>query len=103
MTQAHPQQDSLKQQEDALFAQGEAAMQRGDYEEAIGCFKRTLYFNLDRHDAHYHLGVIFLNSSDILSAIDHLQYAVAIDPANIKSWINLGYARVFAGLSLIHI
>lgn len=90
------EQPAFKDQTDALFAQGQEAIKNGLFDQAVEIFRRVLHVNIDHQESHYQLGLVYMNTGDMESAIDHFQSSVAVDPAHIQSWINLAYARIFA-------
>jgi tetratricopeptide (TPR) repeat protein len=62
------------------------------YDAAIPYYSRALKLDPQSYDAHYGLGVSYLNSNKIAEAIEHFRKAVQADPRSAVARLGLGRA-----------
>jgi len=67
------------------------------YEEAIAYYSRTLKLDAGNYDAHYGLGVSYLNSNQTAEAIEHFRKAARADPQSVFAHLGLGRAQLTGG------
>ena len=66
--------------EQALFNLGNIALNKNDYEKAIGYFKEALRIRKDASDTYLLLARAFVGLEDTDSALKYVEYALAFDP-----------------------
>jgi tetratricopeptide (TPR) repeat protein len=66
------------------------------YDEAITYYSRAVKLDAASYEAHYGLGVSYLNSSRAPEAIDHFRRAVRADPRSAVAHLGLGRALMGA-------
>ena len=76
--------------------EGVALVQQKKYTEAKTVFEQILDKNKNDAEAHYHLGLVFLNrgfkNQDVDEAVDHLEKAVDLNPNNADYQFRYGTA-----------
>jgi LysM repeat protein len=65
--------NSLEEEKDPHFIEGQKRMNALDYDGAIKSFERALQTNPDNSAAHLELGALYENKKDLVSAIYHYQ------------------------------
>jgi tetratricopeptide (TPR) repeat protein len=81
----------------AWISTGEAAERRGDFDAAIGAYRRVLALDPDTALAHASLAVALGTQGRLAEAQRHAEHAVALDPRDAESWSNLGGIRAQRG------
>ena len=84
----------------ATYADAEAAYQAGDYVEARRMFESYITSRPENPWGHYMLGLSAWKSGDLNSADDAFTRAIALDSAQVKSYVNS--ARVLLDLGRNH-
>ena len=77
---------------EAYFNLGVALSRRGDRQEAIKCWSRTVELKPDDHDAHYSLADALEEQKDLDRAIEHYRRTVQIKPDHLLAQGRLGVA-----------
>ena len=93
---ASPRSDSGAQQ-DPQFAQGEKAVKRGDYAEAIRLFEGVVAKDSKNADAYNMLAYSIRKSGDAARAIPIYEKALAIDPKHKGAHEYIGEAYLVLG------
>jgi tetratricopeptide (TPR) repeat protein len=81
----------------AEFAEAEALIQRGSYEEAKARIQEQLDRNPSDVEAYNLLGIIYSDQKDYGSAVQILQKALSVDPKSLRTHNNLGNAYFAQG------
>jgi tetratricopeptide (TPR) repeat protein len=74
------------------FSKGMAAYTSGDYNLAARCFNAAIAARHDAADAHYYLGLAYLNSHRVEDAVDCFVMATHFRPAFAPAWYSLAMA-----------
>lgn len=77
---------------EALFNEGIANYQRGNFEQAIQAFSAAILLQPDKPDLYVNRGSAYTNVGRIDEAIADYQKAIAIDPAYAEAYVGRGAA-----------
>src|SRR6266567_6352062 len=96
-----PEEPDAKKEEAARLA--DRAVKRaneGNYEKAIGIYKRVLELQPSFHEARRDLAMAYMEIGDVENATNHLIEVLRLDPKDAWSWVVLGnlYIREKADL-----
>jgi tetratricopeptide (TPR) repeat protein len=97
---SYPEEADAKREEAArLAARAVKRAERGNYEKAIGIYKRVLELQPSFHAARRDLAMAYVEIGDVENATNHLIEVLRLDPKDAWSWVVLGnlYIREKAG------
>jgi tetratricopeptide (TPR) repeat protein len=80
-----------------VFMMGTIYQARGQFPEAIVCYRRAIELKGDYSEAHNNLGVILAAQGSTAEAIKHYESALKADPAHASAHNNLGNALMALG------
>jgi len=88
---SYPEEPDAKREEAArLAARGVKRAGEGQYEKAIGIYKRVLELQPSFHAARRDLAMAYMESGDVENATNHLIEVLRLDPKDAWSWVVLG-------------
>src|SRR6266498_1739356 len=92
--------DSKKEEARKLAARAVKRASEGNYEKAIGIYKRVLELQPSFHAARRDLAMAYMELGDVENATNHLIEVLRLDPKDAWSWVVLGnlYIREKADL-----
>src|SRR6266704_2037875 len=83
------ERDSKKEEARRLADRAVKRASEGDYEKAIGIYKRVLELQPSFHSARRDLAMTYVEVGDIESATNHLIEVLRLDPKDAWSWVVL--------------
>jgi tetratricopeptide (TPR) repeat protein len=93
---SYPEETDAKREEaEKLAARAVKRASEGNYEKAIGIYKRVLELQPSFHAARRDLAMAYMELGDVENATNHLIEVLRLDPKDAWSWVVLGlqYAR----------
>jgi tetratricopeptide (TPR) repeat protein len=88
---SYPEEPDAKREEAArLAARGVKRASEGQYEKAIGIYKRVLELQPSFHAARRDLAMAYMELRDVDNATNHLIEVLRLDPKDAWSWVVLG-------------
>ena len=88
---SYPEEPDTKREEAArLAARAVKRASEGNYEKAIGIYKRALELQPSFHAARRDLAMAYMESGDVENATNHLIEVLRLDPKDAWSWVVLG-------------
>jgi tetratricopeptide (TPR) repeat protein len=77
--------------------EGVAAYQRGDYAAAVDHLRRASAVALNSFRAHFYLGLALIGDRRSSEAVEALEIAIDLEPANVQAHVAMGDARLHQG------
>jgi len=88
---SYPEEADTKREEAArLAARAVKRASEGQYDKAIGVYKRVLELQPLFHDARRDLAMAYMELGDVENATNHLIEVLRLDPKDAWSWVVLG-------------
>lgn len=84
--------ESILQNPEDLYSQGNKYRDRQKYKEAIKCFKKAVEINPDYKEAWHTLGRTYGDVGKYDKQIECQKNALNIDPSMNRAWVNMGWA-----------
>jgi len=72
----------------------------GEHDKAEKMFKRVIEMNLERYNAHFRLGILYVSSGKLKSAEEAYETAIKIDPKHPAAYVRLG--RLYGNYKMYH-
>lgn len=89
---------SLFAQEDVWFANGEKALRKNNFSEAIDAFSKVIELNNRNLHALYNRGLCYLYIFELEKAIFDFTEVIILDPKNADAYNNRGLSFIYLGL-----